>query len=92
MHLNAIVEEKDRKLLFKQPAWKNGRSILALLGLILYRNNIQKEDYMENMPYLYGQLLKAADELQVLYCKVVRDGEIPPQLVGADGGAHILFL
>ena len=76
-------EEKDRKLLFKQPAWKNGRSILALLGLILYRNNIQKEDYMENMPYLYGQLLKAADELQVLYCKVVRDGEIPPQLVGA---------
>ena len=38
---------------------------------------------MENMPYLYGQLLKAADELQVLYCKVVRDGEIPPQLVGA---------
>ena len=76
-------EEKDRKLLFQQPAWKNGRNILALLGLILYRNNIQKEDYMENMPYLYGQLLKAADELQVLYCKVVRNGDIPPQLVGA---------
>lgn len=76
-------EEKDRKLLFQQPAWKNGRNILAFLGLILYRNNIQKEDYMENMPYLYGQLLKAADELQVLYCKVVRDGKIPPQLVGA---------
>lgn len=76
-------EEKDRKLLFQQPAWKNGRNILAFLGLILYRNNIQKEDYMENMPYLYGQLLKAADELQVLYCKVVRNGDIPPQLVGA---------
>lgn len=76
-------EEKDRKLLFQQPTWKNGRNILAFLGLILYRNNIQKEDYMENMPYLYGQLLKAADELQVLYCKVVRNGDIPPQLVGA---------
>ena len=68
-------EEKDRKLLFQQPTWKNGRNILAFLGLILYRNNIQKEDYMENMPYLYGQLLKAADELQVLYCKVVRNGD-----------------
>lgn len=37
---------------------------------------------MDNLPYLYGQLLKAADELHALYCKVVRKGEIPPQLAG----------
>lgn len=39
---------------------------------------------MDNLPYLYGQLLKAADELHALYCHVVRkDGEIPPNLVGS---------
>ena len=38
-------------------------------------NGIRKDDYMDNLPYLYGQLLKAADELHVLYCKVVRKGE-----------------
>lgn len=38
---------------------------------------------MENLPYLYGQLLKAADELHALYCTVVRNGDIPPQLVGS---------
>lgn len=37
---------------------------------------------MESLPYLYGQLLKAADELHALYCKVVRNGEVPPQFVG----------
>lgn len=62
--------------------WKDTKNILALLGLFLYRNGIRKDDYMDNLPYLYGQLLKAADELHALYCKVVRKGEIPPQLAG----------
>lgn len=64
------------------PRWKDAKNILALLGLFLYRNDIRKDDYMDNLPYLYGQLLKAADELHVMYCKVVRKGEIPPQLAG----------
>lgn len=38
---------------------------------------------MENLPYLYGQLLKAADELHELYCDVVRDGQKPQELVGS---------
>lgn len=38
---------------------------------------------MENLPYLYGQLLKAADELHALYCTVVRNGDFPPQFVGS---------
>ena len=37
---------------------------------------------MENLPYPYGQLLKAADELHELYCDVVRDGQKPQELVG----------
>ena len=38
---------------------------------------------MEGTPYLMGQLLKASDELHALYCKVVRNHQIPPQLVGS---------
>jgi hypothetical protein len=37
---------------------------------------------MENNPYLIGQILKVSDELHTLYCKVVRGGDVPPQLAG----------
>lgn len=65
------------------PRWNDAKNMLVLLGLFLYRNGIRKDGYMDNLPYLYGQLLKAADELHALYCKVVRKGEIPPQLAGS---------
>lgn len=38
---------------------------------------------MESNAYLVGQLLKISDELHALYCKVARNGDIPPQLVGS---------
>lgn len=38
---------------------------------------------MEDFPYLYGQLLKISDELHALYCRVVRNGDLPPQLAGS---------
>ena len=38
---------------------------------------------MDSLPYLYGQLLKATDELHALYCIAVRGGDIPPQLAGS---------
>ena len=66
----------------RHPRWNDAKNMLVLLGPFLYRNGIRKDDYMDNLPYLYGQLLKAADELHALYCKVVRKGEIPPQLAG----------
>ncbi len=67
---------------FCSPKWNDAKDILALIGLLLYRKDIRKDDYMENLPYLYGQLFKACDELHALYCKVVRNGDIPPQLAG----------
>lgn len=56
---------------------------LSLFGLLLYRIGIRKENYMEDFPYLYGQLLKISDELHALYCRVVRNGDLPPQLAGS---------
>lgn len=57
--------------------------LLSFLGLLLYKRGDRKENYMENMAYLVGQLLKISDELHTLYCKVVRSGDVPPQLVGS---------
>ena len=62
---------------------KDMLDMLAILGFFLNRKHIGKDQYMENLPYLYGQLLKAADELHALYCMVVRNDDIPPQLVGS---------
>jgi len=57
--------------------------VMSLIGLLLYKCGYRKEIYMESMAYLVGQLLKISDELHALYCRVVRDGKIPPQLVGS---------
>ena len=65
-----------------QQMQEKAKDMLALMGLFFYRERIGKEKYMESLPYLYGQLLKAADELHALYCKVVRNGEVPQQFVG----------
>lgn len=68
----------------KKPViWWRTKDYLSILGLLLYRKGIRKENYMEDFPYQYGQLLKVSDELHAFYCKVVRNGEFPPQLAGS---------
>lgn len=57
--------------------------ICSVLGLLLFKCNVRKEKYMEGLAYLLGQLLNVSDELHLLYCKVKRNGDIPPQLVGS---------
>lgn len=57
--------------------------ISSVLGLLLFKCNVRKENYMEGLAYLLGQLLHVSDELHLLYCKVKRNGDIPPQLVGS---------
>ena len=55
----------------------------SVLSLLLFKCNIRKENYMKEFSYLLGQLLHVSDELHILYCKVKRDGDIPPQLAGS---------
>lgn len=57
--------------------------ILSVLGLLLYKCEKRKEKYMEELAYLLGQLLHVSDELHAFYCKVKRNGDIPPQLAGS---------
>lgn len=54
----------------------------SILGLLLFKLNITKEDYMKSAPYLVGRLLSFADQLHHHYCQHVRGGSIPPQLMG----------
>lgn len=54
----------------------------SILGLLLYKLDIKKEEYMTKAPFLVGRMLKLADELHVLYCKEVRENKLPPQLIG----------
>jgi hypothetical protein len=53
-----------------------------ILGLLLWRLGIGKETYMNDAPYLVGRMLKLADDLHALYCKEIRKGKLPPQLLG----------
>lgn len=54
----------------------------GILGLLLFKANIHKEIYMKAAPYLIGRLLSLADQLHYHYCQHVRDGSVPPQLMG----------
>jgi len=62
---------------------ENYQFLPSIIGLLLYSQNCIKEKYMEDIPYLVGQILKISDELHAFYCKIVRDGNVPPQLVGS---------
>lgn len=83
MNIGPLLGNLCAKKEFHHTIWGEAKDMSAMLGLFLNRRHIGKERYMENLPYLYGQLLKAADELHTLYCTVVRNGDIPPQLVGS---------
>jgi hypothetical protein len=67
----------------KDPFWFEICDMLELMGFLLYRRGIRKEQYMDNFPYLYGQLLKVSDELHALYCVVNRNGELAKSLAGS---------
>ena len=59
------------------------QNALALMGLLLYQLGSRKENYMQEFPYLFGQMLKLSDDLHEMYCKVVRDNDVPNALAGS---------
>lgn len=54
----------------------------TILALLLDKSNIKNEVYMKSPAYLIGRLLSIADQLHDKYCKYVRKGSMPPQLLG----------
>jgi len=56
--------------------------IPAIFGLLLDKLNLRKEHYMVSPPFLIGNILALSDQLHALYCKHMRKGSVPPQLLG----------
>lgn len=82
MTIGAFLGNELAKGGLYHPIWDKIKDMLALMGLLLYRESIGKDIYMDSLPYLYGQILKVSDELHALYCKIRRNGDLPTQLAG----------
>jgi hypothetical protein len=63
-------------------AGKNPVIAASLLGITLSKLGHRKEDYMQDPAFLVGRLLSLTDTLHAEYCKDVRKGDTPPQLLG----------
>lgn len=76
---------RDRQMEFDvaKEARPRAVSAFAVLCLALYRLDHRKEAYMTEAPYLLGRMLALADTLHASYCKVIRGGTLPPQLLGS---------
>jgi hypothetical protein len=55
---------------------------VSTLGILLDAIGRRKETYMSGTAFLVGRLLSLADTLHREYCKHMRGGAIPPQLIG----------
>ncbi len=55
---------------------------VAVLSISLYKLDSQKENYMSQPAFLIGRMLSLADTLHFEYCKAMRKGQVPPQLLG----------
>lgn len=82
--LLAIGQENTCFSVFKMNKKYEKQALLlpSILGLLLYKNGIEKGGFMNSPAYLVGRFLSLADDLHLKYCQQVRKGSIPPQLVG----------
>jgi hypothetical protein len=55
---------------------------ISFIGIILFKLGYVKENYMKSAGYNVGRLLSLADCLHKEYCKHVRKGDVPNNLIG----------
>ena len=63
-------------------AGRNPVIAASLFGITLSKLEQRKESYMQEPAFLIGRFLSLADTLHAEYCKEVRKGDTPPQLLG----------
>lgn len=85
--LNGLVGaiRTNKKERYEQYPLKNRYPALiacSTIGLVLHALNSRKEDYMQDSIFAVGKMLALADDIHRSYCEVVRDGSIPPSLLG----------
>lgn len=79
VYASKALRSKDRDAIVFSKCLKE---TLALMGMYLYWLGIGKEGYMNEYPFLFGQLLKISDAVHELYCVKVRE-RTPTQLLGS---------
>ena len=57
-------------------------TVISSLSILLYKQGRRKDIFMNKTSFNLGRLLSFADQLHFIYCKEVRDNQIPPQLLG----------
>ena len=57
-------------------------STLVFLGILLYKMDLKKEQYMQSPFFYLGRMLRLADQLHLEYCRRRRKGSIPARLLG----------
>ncbi len=55
---------------------------ISWIGALLYDLGRLKEIYVTDIAFRLGQLLETADLVHIGYCADVRDGDVPPNLLG----------
>lgn len=72
------------RAVFDVPADARQEAVLAvtILGMTLYKLGYRMEVYMNETAFLLGRMLGLSDILHAQYCRVVRGGDLPPQLLG----------
>lgn len=69
---------------FQNRTWRyarHGQCWPCLLGILLFKLDIRKGDYMRSVPFYIGRMLSLADQLHKVYTQEVRKA-VPPQLLG----------
>jgi len=83
--LGEAVHKKEIKGFNTQTRFTALRTISAF-AIYLYKLGIKKENYMKDTFFYVGKFLSLIDTLHFEYCKNIRGGSIPPQLLG---NAHL---
>jgi hypothetical protein len=76
------VRTGGRKTVLPDFARNMALIVVAVYGILLFRQGREKEIYMQSRDYLLGQFLQLSDTLHKLYCKNQRKDSMPAQLIG----------
>lgn len=79
--LGAMKARDNRNTFSEEVRWQSLKTI-ALLGILLHQLGYKKENFMQEPIANIGRLLALADSLHLQYCKHVRRGNAPSQLIG----------
>ena len=79
--LGAVKTTREWKQLSDAVRWQSLKAV-AFLGILLRQLGNDKENFMQEPITQFGRLLALADSLHLQYCKHVRKGKSPSQLIG----------